>query len=85
MDTQLIVRVIVSLIAMINACAAAFGFDPLNVDEGTIYTVVSFVAAVAAWAWGFWKNNNFTEAAKKGQAVVDEMKLVQKNAKASKE
>lgn len=85
MDTQLIVRVVVSLIAMINACAAAFGFDPLNVDEGTIYTVVSFVAAVAAWAWGFWKNNNFTEAAKKGQAVVDEMKLVQKNAKASKE
>lgn len=85
MDTQLIVRVIVSLIAMINACAAAFGFDPLNVDEGTIYTVVSFVAAVAAWAWGFWKNNNFTEAAKKGQAVVDEMKLVQKNAKVSKE
>lgn len=85
MDTQLIVRVIVSLIAMINACAAAFGFDPLNVDEGTIYTVVSFVAAVAAWAWGFWKNNNFTEAAKKGQAVVDEMKLVQKNATVSKE
>lgn len=85
MDTQLIVRVIVSLIAMINACAAAFGFDPLNVDEGTIYTVVSFAAAVAAWVWGFWKNNNFTEAAKKGQAVVDEMKLVQKNAKVSKE
>ena len=85
MDTQLIVRIIVSLITMINACAAAFGFDPLNVDEGTIYTVVSFVAAVAAWVWGFWKNNNFTEAAKKGQAVVDEMKLAQKDAEASKE
>ena len=85
MDTQLIVRIIVSLIAMINACAAAFGFDPLNVDEGTIYTVVSFVAAVAAWVWGFWKNNNFTEAAKKGQAVTDEAKLVAKEAAASKE
>ena len=85
MDTQLIVRIIVSLVTMINACAAAFGFDPLNVDEGTIYTVVSFVAAVAAWVWGFWKNNNFTEAAKKGQVVVDEMKLAQKDAEASKE
>lgn len=74
METQLVVRIIVSLIAMVNACAAAFGFDPLNVDEGTIYTVVSFIAAVAAWVWGFWKNNNFTEAAKKGQAVINEEK-----------
>lgn len=76
MDTQLVVRIIVSLVAAINACAAAFGFDPLNIDEGTIYTVVSFVAAVAAWVWGFWKNNNFTEAAKKGQAVINEEKKV---------
>lgn len=85
MDTQLIVRIIVSLITMINACAAAFGFDPLNVDEGTIYTVVSFIAAVAAWAWGFWKNNNFTEAAKRGQLFIDELKLAEKDAAASKE
>lgn len=84
MDTQLIVRIIVSLIAMINACAAAFGFDPLKVDEGTIYTVVSFVAAVAAWAWGFWKNNNFTEAAKKGQKKIDELKAAAKNVDADK-
>ena len=74
MDTQLAVRIIVSIIAMINGFAAAFGFDPLNVDEGTIYTVVSFVAVVAAWCWGFWKNNNFTEAAKKAQEVLDAAK-----------
>lgn len=85
MDTQLIVRIIVSIVTAINAFAAAFGFDPLNIDEGTIYTVVSFFAVIAAWVWGFWKNNNFTEAAKKGQAVIDETKLVAKEAENSKE
>ena len=74
MDTQLIARIIVSVITMINTFAAAFGFNPLPVDEGTIYTVVSFVAMVAAWIWGFWNNNNFTAAAKEGQKVTDELK-----------
>ncbi len=74
MDTQLIVRIIVSIITLINAFAASFGFDPLNIEEGTIYTVVSFFAAIAAWVWGFWKNNNFTEAAKKAQTLLDATK-----------
>ena len=74
MDIQLITRIIVSVITAINAFAAAFGFDPLAIDEGVIYTVVSFVAMVAAWAWGFWKNNNFTKAAKEGQKYTDELK-----------
>lgn len=79
MDTQLIVRIIVSAITLINAMAASFGFDPLNIDEGTVYTVVSFVAAVAAWVWGFWKNNNFTEAAKTAQQLLDTTKAEQKS------
>ena len=85
METQLAVRIIVSIITMINAFAAAFGFNPIEVDEGTIYTVVSFVAMIVAWVWGFWKNNNFTEAAKKGQAVIEEAKLVAKESSDNKE
>lgn len=71
MDNQLIVRLIVSIIAAINAGCAMFGLPQLEVTEGMIYTVVSFAAMIGAWVWGFWKNNNFTEAAKKGQEVVD--------------
>lgn len=85
METQLIARIIVSIITAVNALAAALGFDPLNVDEGTVYTVVSFFAVVAAWAWGFWKNNNFTEAAKKGQALTDSLKIAAKDAENCKE
>lgn len=74
MDTQLIVRIIVSIVTMVNAFAAALGIPPLDVDENTIYTVVSFVAMVAAWVWGFWKNNNFTESAKKAQETLVDLK-----------
>ena len=74
MDKQLIVRIIVSVLAIANFIATQFGFNPLDLDEGTIYTIVSGIAAVVTWIWGFWKNNNFTSAAKAGQAVTDEIK-----------
>lgn len=85
MDTQLIVRIVVSVITMINAFAAAFGFAPIDVDEGTVYTAVSFIVMIAAWIWGFWKNNNFTEAAKVAQEKLNELKTASKEAEASKE
>lgn len=85
MDTQLIVRLVVSIITIINLLATQFGFNPLNIDESSIYTVVSTIAALAAWIWGFWKNNNFTEAAKKGQELTNELKAATKDSEASKE
>lgn len=74
MSKELIVRIIVSLVAFANATCAAFGIAPLEVDEETIYTVVSFIAAAAAWVWGFWKDNPFTNAAKAGTAVTHAIK-----------
>lgn len=74
MSTELIARLVVSIIAAINAAAAAFGFNPLNVDQQTVYAGVSFIAALIAWIWGFWKNNNFTQAAIEGQKVTDAIK-----------
>lgn len=79
MDTQLIVRIIVSIVTFINLLATSFGFDPLNLDEGTIYTVVSAIAVLVSWIWGFWKNNNFTEAAKYSQTVLDGRKDAEKS------
>ena len=78
METELIVRLIVSIIAAINAAAAAFGFNPFNVDEQTIYTVVSFVAALVTWIWGFWKNNDFTDEARQGTAYMKHLKSLRK-------
>lgn len=53
MSIDLIARLVISVIAAINAAAAAFGFNPFNVDEQTVYTVVSFIAALITWVWGF--------------------------------
>ena len=39
-DVNLIVRTIVSIIALINFIAAQRGFNPLNIDEQSIYVVV---------------------------------------------
>lgn len=74
MSTDLIARLVISIIAAINAAAAAFGFNPFNVDEQTVYTVVSFVVALVTWVWGFWKNNDFTDEAKQGTALMRELK-----------
>jgi SPP1 family holin len=78
MQVDLIARLVITIIAAINAAAAAFGFNPFNVDEQTIYTVVSFVAAFVTWAWGFWKNNDFTEEARKATAYMHELKAIKR-------
>lgn len=74
MNKDLLVRVIVSAVAFVNAACAAFGVAPLDVNEEQIYTAVSLVAALVAWVWGFWKNNDFTKAATVGTAVTAKVK-----------
>lgn len=74
MDTQLIVRLIVSVIAVINSICSMAGFPLLDLGEEQVSDVVSAVLLVAAWAWGFWKNNNFTQAARDAQKVLDSEK-----------
>lgn len=79
MEIELIARLVFSIIVAINAAAAAFGFNPLNVDEQTVYTAVSFFVALITWAWGFWKNNDFTDEAKAGSALMRELKAARHN------
>lgn len=74
MSTDLIARLVISIIAAINAAAAAFGFNPFNVDEQTVYTAVSFIVALITWVWGFWKNNDFTEEARAATAYMHDLK-----------
>ena len=74
MDTQLVVRLIVSIVALINSVCTMAGFPLLNLGEEQITSVVNVVVLIAAWAWGFWKNNNFTQAAKDAQKVLESEK-----------
>lgn len=78
MDAQLITRLIVSILAIINLICQQMGWTPFEADEEKLYSAVSLVITIIVWVRGFWKNNNFTEAAKLGQTVTDQIKLQQK-------
>lgn len=78
MDAQLITRLIVSILAVVNLICQQMGWTPFEADEEKVYSAVSLIITIIVWARGFWKNNNFTEAAKLGQTVTDQIKLQQK-------
>ncbi|NMK72205.1 phage holin [Staphylococcus capitis] len=74
-DTGTIVRTILLILAWVNQILAMNHISPIPVDEMTISTVITGVFSL--WAW--WKNNNFTHAAKKGQEKIHEVKAGTEN------
>lgn len=74
MTAETAARLIVSIVALVNACAAIVGYSPLEISEGDVYQAVSLAFAVAAWAWGFWCNNDFTQEAREGTAYTRALK-----------
>ena len=71
MNTETIKAIISALGVLIVACAGMVGFD---VDADMVQNVLSIAAFLAAFAWGIWKNHNFTEAAQEAQKVLDGIK-----------
>ena len=69
-----IVRTIVMFIALINGTCVITGLSPLNIDENTVYCIVSGIAMVGSSIWAWWKNNSFTAAAKEADAYMKQMK-----------
>ena len=70
MDTGTIVRTILLIMVWINQILAMNDISPIPVDEMTISTLITGVVSLVAW----WKNNNFTHAAQKGQQKIHEVK-----------
>lgn len=58
-----ITRTIFLIISLINGAAGIFGFTKLDIDENTIYTVVTGVTTIISAVIAFWKNNSFTKEA----------------------
>lgn len=79
LDKDLIARLIISILVLVNIVATMLGYKPIEYDESSVYPAVSIVVTIVTWAWGFWKNNNFTDAAREGQKVIDEIKRSDKN------
>ena len=69
-DVGSIVRTIVFILALVNQFLATKNISPIPVDEVTISSIIT--GAVSLWTW--WKNNNFSHAAQKGQQKLHEVK-----------
>lgn len=70
-DVGSIVRTIVFILAWVNQFLATKNISPIPVDEVTISSIIT--GAVSLWTW--WKNNNFSHAAQKGQQKLHEVKV----------
>ena len=71
---QTIARTVVLFLALANQVMIAFGWTPIDIEEETVYTVVSTIATIASAVWAWWENNSFTQAALKADEVLKEEK-----------
>lgn len=73
-STGTIVRTVLLVVAIVNNCLSLFGKSPLPIKDADVEAFVSlgFTVVTALVAW--WKNNSFTEAALKGDAVMRQLK-----------
>ncbi|MDW3788520.1 phage holin [Staphylococcus saprophyticus] len=74
MNTGTIVRTIILALAWINQILAINHISPIPIDEVTISSVITGLASL--WTW--WKNNNFTHAAKEADNKLKELKYQKK-------
>lgn len=68
------IRTALFFIAWVNQVFAFFGAPTLDLDFGSVYAVVSAIAAFAISIWAWWKNNSFTVHALIGDAFKDAAK-----------
>ena len=69
-----IARTIVLFLALANQVMVAVGWSPVELEEESVYTLVSTIATLVTAIWAWWKNNSFTKAAIKADKVLEEEK-----------
>ena len=69
-DKGTLTRTVLLWLAILNQILTALNINPLPLDDNTVSTVITTVFAL--WAW--WKNNDFTHAAKKGTELTKSLK-----------
>ena len=67
-DTQ--IRTIAFFIVLINLVLKTFFKKELELDADTVLTWVLTAATVVTGIWSWWKNNSFSEEAKKHDALM---------------
>lgn len=79
-----IIRVIVLILALINAISMMAGKSPIDISEAmvsetvtAVYDAVSYVLLFVSALWAAWKNNSFTKAAIEADAYKDKLKAME--------
>lgn len=71
-----VVRTSLLVLALLNNLLALFGKSPLPIENETVEEVISFIFTAGTSLIAWWKNNSFTDAALKGDAVMRQIKEV---------
>ena len=69
-----IIRTVLLILAILNNLLALFGKSPLPIEDETVEEVISFLFTTGTALVAWWKNNSFTDAALKGDAVMRSLK-----------
>lgn len=64
-------RLIVLLLAFISQLLVIIGKRTKAIDVETWQEYATYIATAITAAWGYWKNNSFTNAAQYGDKVKD--------------
>ena len=80
-----IIRLLVALVPVVNILLVELGKSPLPFTESEINAGLSAVVAAIGILYAWWKNNNITEEAISLQPTLNELKRVNKDAKAGGE
>ena len=71
---ETIARTVVLFLALANQIMVAFGWTPIEIEEDSLYTLVSTIVTLVTAIWAWWENNSFTQAALKADEVLKEEK-----------
>ena len=72
-----IIRIIVLLVAVVNALLTAKGNNPIPLDENEITEILSYVFDIAMCVWAWWKNAPITRPAQKAQRDLEAYKVLE--------
>lgn len=50
------------------------GWTPIEIQEDTIYQIVSGVGVIMSALWAWWKNNSFTTIAREADEYGEKLK-----------
>lgn len=69
-----IIRTIMMLIAVVNTICSSAGLTTLDIDENTLYTVLTGAWDVVTLVLVWWKDNSFTKRAKTLESIKKAIK-----------